>query len=341
MTTAHDDGTMPGIPLIASAADRSGVLEEIAGRVRAMRDTGGAVLPQALLLGVMERVGSNWVSDTLRPVTGQHNEPFRQQVSPAYPLSALNPGMSPCDVSLRSGPYGQHWLVTFAVGKHAPCQTGHQGNQPVLRPARAAGPLPGFSGRGAHPQPARRGVVLRPRWPVQPRRPGRRTGTGQRCAVPEHRVTGGRGPGEPAERPRPRRESSQPWSSDLPVRAATRPLGGDSRRPGSRLAASGSVGTQHQGAAGGVRRPRDRHLRQGACAQHRDGTRPRPRRPTSSPRRPRRSQAGLSTSVPEPRRPGPALRDLDEALAGALAALQADRRLRPHVRAGAGEPGRD
>ena len=122
MTTAHDDGTVPGIPLIASAADRSGVLEEIAGRVRAIRESGGAVLPPALLLGVMERVGSNWVSDTLRPVTGQHNEPFRQQVSPAHPLSALNPGMSPCDVSLRSGPYGQHWLVTFAVGKHAPAR---------------------------------------------------------------------------------------------------------------------------------------------------------------------------------------------------------------------------
>jgi hypothetical protein len=113
---------MPGIPLIAFAADRSGVLEEIAGRVQAMRGARGAVLPPVLLLGVMERVGSNWVSDTLRPVTGQHNEPFRQQVSPAHPLSALNPGMSPCDVLLRSGPYGQHWLVTFAVGKHAPAR---------------------------------------------------------------------------------------------------------------------------------------------------------------------------------------------------------------------------
>ena len=35
------------------------------------------------------------------------------------------------------------------------------------------------------------------------------------------------------------------------------------------------------------------------------------------------------------------LRDLDEALARALEALQADRGLRPHVGAGAGEPGRD
>jgi hypothetical protein len=98
-----------------------GVLEEIAGRVRAVRESGGGILPPLLLLGVMERVGSNWVSDTLRPVTGQHNEPFRQQVSPVHPLAALNPaGLSAADASLRLGSYGRHWLVTFAAGKHAP-----------------------------------------------------------------------------------------------------------------------------------------------------------------------------------------------------------------------------
>ena len=58
--------------------DGPGVRVEIAGRVRAIRESGGNVLPPVLLLGVMERVGSNWVSDTLRSVTGQHNEPFRQ-----------------------------------------------------------------------------------------------------------------------------------------------------------------------------------------------------------------------------------------------------------------------
>jgi hypothetical protein len=93
---------------------------EISSRVRAIRGSGGNMLPPVLLLGVMERVGSNWVSDTLRPVTGQHNEPFRQQVDPAHPLSSLNPGMSPDDAALRLGPYGQHWLVTFAAGKFAP-----------------------------------------------------------------------------------------------------------------------------------------------------------------------------------------------------------------------------
>lgn len=84
-----------------------------------MRESGGGIQPPLLLLGVMERVGSNWVSDTLRTVTGQHNEPFRQQISAAHPLSALNPGIS-CDDRLeRLGPYGRHWLVTFAAGKHA------------------------------------------------------------------------------------------------------------------------------------------------------------------------------------------------------------------------------
>ena len=56
--------------------DGPGALEEIPERVRATRESGGSVLPPVLLLGVMERVGSNWVSDTLRPVTGQHNEPL-------------------------------------------------------------------------------------------------------------------------------------------------------------------------------------------------------------------------------------------------------------------------
>jgi formylglycine-generating enzyme required for sulfatase activity len=95
------------------------ITEEIAVRVQAIRDTEPSALPPALLLGVMERVGSNWVSDSLRPVTGQHNEPFRQQISPGHPMSALNPGISLRDQPLPAGPYGRHWLVTFAAGKYA------------------------------------------------------------------------------------------------------------------------------------------------------------------------------------------------------------------------------
>lgn len=113
MTAAHQQATA------ASTCGWPAVREEIAGRVRAMQESGDGIMPPVLLLGVMERVGSNWVSDTLRPVTGQHNEPFRQQVSAAHPLSALNPGISPDDAADRLGPYGRHWLVTFAAGKHA------------------------------------------------------------------------------------------------------------------------------------------------------------------------------------------------------------------------------
>jgi hypothetical protein len=97
------------------------VLDEIAGRVRALRESDSSTLPPLLLLGVMERVGSNWVSDALRPVTGQHNEPFRQQVGPAHPLSALNTGIMSLEAAgPRLGLYGRHWLVAFAAGKYAP-----------------------------------------------------------------------------------------------------------------------------------------------------------------------------------------------------------------------------
>ena len=110
MTAVHDQETAPRA---RSAA------EEIAARVREIRASGDGILPPLLLLGTMERVGSNWVSDTLRPVTGQHNEPVRQQLGPSHPLSALNPGLSPDEPLERLGPYGRHWLVTFAAGKHA------------------------------------------------------------------------------------------------------------------------------------------------------------------------------------------------------------------------------
>ncbi|MET8623783.1 SUMF1/EgtB/PvdO family nonheme iron enzyme [Kitasatospora sp. NPDC004669] len=58
-----------------------------------------------LTLGVFERVGSNWVSDTLRPYLPQHNEPFRQQLGARHPLSPNNsrpPG--PADTDLPGLP---------------------------------------------------------------------------------------------------------------------------------------------------------------------------------------------------------------------------------------------
>jgi formylglycine-generating enzyme required for sulfatase activity len=85
-----------------------------AARVREER-----VLAPLLILGTSERVGSNWVSDTLRPVLGQHNEPFRQQLGPDHPWSALNPRFGDPRAAAHGG-LGRHWLVSFALAKYGP-----------------------------------------------------------------------------------------------------------------------------------------------------------------------------------------------------------------------------
>lgn len=74
------------------------VLDEIDARVAAARtraeERGAVMRSPVLALGVSERVGSNWLSDLLRPVMVQHNEPLRQQIGAEHPLSALNPGVT-------------------------------------------------------------------------------------------------------------------------------------------------------------------------------------------------------------------------------------------------------
>ena len=104
----------------------AGILGEIAARLAAVadaaRERGEVVLPPLLILGTSERVGSNWVSDTLRPALGQHNEPFRQQLGPDHPCSALNPRFAGIGAGSQAaiGALGQHWLVSFAVAKYGP-----------------------------------------------------------------------------------------------------------------------------------------------------------------------------------------------------------------------------
>src|SRR5450759_1712900 len=98
------------------------VLDEIDARTAATRTRApgqGMVLrPPVLALGVSERVGSNWLSDRLRPALVQHNEPLRQQIAPAHPLSAQSRAVADiADVELAG--LARHWLVTFAVSKYA------------------------------------------------------------------------------------------------------------------------------------------------------------------------------------------------------------------------------
>jgi hypothetical protein len=74
------------------------VLDEIDARLDAAHTRatgrGAALRPPVLVLGVSERMGSNWLSDLLRAALVQHNEPLRQQSGAAHPLSALNPGVA-------------------------------------------------------------------------------------------------------------------------------------------------------------------------------------------------------------------------------------------------------
>jgi hypothetical protein len=104
----------------------SELIQEIGARVEMMRTAASRIglklRSPLLLLGTSERVGSNWLSDTLRPVSGQHNEPFRQQLAPDHRLSALNPLSRDLDdprTIEALGALGRHWLITFAASKYS------------------------------------------------------------------------------------------------------------------------------------------------------------------------------------------------------------------------------
>jgi hypothetical protein len=98
------------------------IVTEIHARLGLMReqarDSGTNTLVPLLILGTTERVGSTWVSDTLRPVVDQHNEPFRQQFGAGHPWSALNPRLA--DPPAGTDGLGRQCLVSFAVAKYGP-----------------------------------------------------------------------------------------------------------------------------------------------------------------------------------------------------------------------------
>jgi hypothetical protein len=64
----------------------------LASRVSALYGSDAEVMAPVLALGTFERVGSNWISDRLRAIMPQHNEPFRQQLhGHLLALSESNP----------------------------------------------------------------------------------------------------------------------------------------------------------------------------------------------------------------------------------------------------------
>lgn len=84
--------------------------------------TGIRLLPPLLVLGTSERVGSNWLSDTLGVWWQQHNEPLRQQLDPTHPLSSTNPDPVVDLGRAELSGLGRHWLITFVIGKYAPAR---------------------------------------------------------------------------------------------------------------------------------------------------------------------------------------------------------------------------
>lgn len=101
------------------------LLTEVRARVAEMRAAavaGGRLQPPLLILGTSERVGSNWLSDTLGRALLVSNEPLRQQLGIGHPLAALNPhprAAASVDVD-QLGPYGWHALVVAAANKYTP-----------------------------------------------------------------------------------------------------------------------------------------------------------------------------------------------------------------------------
>ncbi|MBT2405548.1 MULTISPECIES: hypothetical protein [unclassified Streptomyces] len=74
-----------------TAVPLDGTIESIVARMAHLDGRSGRPTEAPVLaLGIFERVGSNWLSDSLRGAMPQHNEPFRQQLGREHPLSPGN-----------------------------------------------------------------------------------------------------------------------------------------------------------------------------------------------------------------------------------------------------------
>jgi hypothetical protein len=73
-----------------------------------------------LILGTFERVGSNWLLDTLNQHVHTHNEPFKQQLSEESEFSTMSPQLESIEKPLTSDkdPFPSYWLETFVAAKY-------------------------------------------------------------------------------------------------------------------------------------------------------------------------------------------------------------------------------
>ncbi|MGW2552237.1 hypothetical protein [Streptomyces sp. NPDC001635] len=97
-------------PAARTLHDDPGTAADIAAQVAGLYGPDAERMAPCLALGTFERVGSNWLSDSLRPVMPQHNEPFRQQLGKEHPLSPRN--RVPVDLGgVALGALGRHHLA--------------------------------------------------------------------------------------------------------------------------------------------------------------------------------------------------------------------------------------
>src|SRR5690625_260104 len=72
--------------------------------------------PPILVLGTSERVGSNWVLDSLRHATVQHNEPLRQQLGREHPLAPM--AAAPASGANSATGLAAYWVDVFQRSKY-------------------------------------------------------------------------------------------------------------------------------------------------------------------------------------------------------------------------------
>ncbi len=113
-----------------AVAGARGVLAEIRVHTEVMRSAararGTSLLPPLLMLGTSERVGSNWLSDTLRPVDGATQRavpPAARRRSPSVRAQSAG-GSGRRGYRHGLGTYGRHWLVTFVTSKYGTTRQG-------------------------------------------------------------------------------------------------------------------------------------------------------------------------------------------------------------------------